>query len=42
VAPQYQIFVRDFLRKLTPDPRGMARVEASSLSPGEQQAETGS
>jgi len=32
-----QIFVRDFLRKLAPDPRGMARVEASSLSAGEQQ-----
>ena len=32
-----QVFVRDFLRKLVPDPRGMARVEASSLSTGEQQ-----
>jgi serine/threonine protein kinase len=32
-----QIFVRDFLRKLAPDPRGMARVEASALSTGEQQ-----
>lgn len=33
----HQIFTRDFLRKLTPGPRGMARVEASALSPGEQQ-----
>ncbi len=32
-----QVFVRDFLRKMVPDPRGMARVEASSLSAGEQQ-----
>jgi hypothetical protein len=32
-----QIFVRDFLRKLTPTVRGMARVEAASLTPGEQQ-----
>jgi hypothetical protein len=32
-----QIFTRDFLRKLTPGPRGMARVEASVLTPGEQQ-----
>jgi hypothetical protein len=32
-----QIFVRDFLRKLTPTVRGMARVEASALTPGEQQ-----
>jgi hypothetical protein len=32
-----QIFTRDFLRKLTPGPRGMARVEASTLTPGEQQ-----
>jgi hypothetical protein len=32
-----QIFTRDFLRKLTPGPRGMARVEASALTPGEQQ-----
>ncbi len=29
-----QVFVRDFLRKMVPDPRGMARVEASSLSAG--------
>ncbi len=33
----HQIFTRDFLRKLTPGPRGMARVEASALTPGEQQ-----
>jgi hypothetical protein len=33
----HQIFTRDFLRKMTPGPRGMARVEASSLTPGEQQ-----
>jgi len=32
-----QIFTRDFLRKLTPGPRGMARVEAYALTPGEQQ-----
>lgn len=33
----HQIFTRDFLRKLTPGPRGMARVDASALTPGEQQ-----
>jgi hypothetical protein len=32
-----QIFTRDFLRKLTPGPRGMARVEVTMLTPGEQQ-----
>jgi hypothetical protein len=32
-----QIFTRDFLRKLTPGPRGMARVETTVLTPGEQQ-----
>jgi hypothetical protein len=32
-----QIFTRDFLRKLTPGPRGMARVDAAALTPGEQQ-----
>jgi hypothetical protein len=32
-----QIFIRDFLRKLVPGPRGMARVEAAALAPGEQQ-----
>lgn len=32
-----QIFVRGFLRKLTPTARGMARVEVSALSAGEQQ-----
>ena len=33
----HQIFTRDFLRKLTPGPRGMARVDAAALTPGEQQ-----
>ena len=32
-----QIFVRDFLRKWTHGARGVARVDAASLSPGEQQ-----
>jgi hypothetical protein len=32
-----QIFTRDFLRKLVAGPRGMARVEAAVLTPGEQQ-----
>jgi hypothetical protein len=32
-----QVFARDFLRKFAPGPRGMARVEAAALSPGEQQ-----
>ena len=32
-----QIFVRGFLRKLTPTLRGMARVEPADLSGGEQQ-----
>jgi hypothetical protein len=32
-----QVFVRDFLRKMAPDPRGMARVDVSTLSAGEQQ-----
>lgn len=32
-----QIFTRDFLRKLAPGPRGMARVEVAALTPGEQQ-----
>jgi hypothetical protein len=32
-----QIFVRNLLRKLTPNSQGMARVEVSGLSPGEQQ-----
>jgi hypothetical protein len=32
-----QIFVRDFLRKLTPGARGMPQVEISTLSPGERQ-----
>jgi hypothetical protein len=33
----HQIFTRDFLRKLTAGPRGTARVEAASLTAGEQQ-----
>jgi hypothetical protein len=32
-----QIFVRNLLRKLTPGPQGIARVDVSGLSPGEQQ-----
>jgi hypothetical protein len=32
-----QLFVRNLLRKLTPSSQGMARVEVSGLSPGEQQ-----
>lgn len=32
-----QIFVRNLLRKLRPDSRGMARIDVSSLSPGEHQ-----
>ena len=32
-----EIFIRDFLRKLTPGSRGVARVDASALSAGEQQ-----
>ena len=33
----HQIFTRDFLRKLTPGPRGTARVDVTALNPGEQQ-----
>ncbi len=33
----HQIFTRDFLRKLMPGPRGMARVDVAMLTPGEQQ-----
>ncbi|MBZ5498029.1 MAG: hypothetical protein LAP85_16625 [Acidobacteriia bacterium] len=32
-----QVFTRNLLRKLIPSPQGMARVDASGLSPGEQQ-----
>jgi hypothetical protein len=32
-----QVFARNFLRKVTPGPRGAARLEAAALSPGEQQ-----
>jgi len=32
-----QVFTRNFLRKLIPSSQGMARVDASGLSPGEQQ-----
>ncbi len=31
-----QVFLRDFLRKMTGGPGGMARIEESSLSPGER------
>ena len=33
----HQVFTRDFLRKLTPGPRGTARVDVTTLTPGEQQ-----
>jgi hypothetical protein len=36
-AVDAQVFTSGFLRKLAPGARGMARVEARSLSPGEQQ-----
>jgi len=32
-----EVFIRDFLRKLTPGARGIARVDSAFLSPGEQQ-----
>jgi hypothetical protein len=32
-----QVFMRNFLRKLVPGTQGLARVDASGLSPGEQQ-----
>jgi hypothetical protein len=32
-----QVFVRNFLRKLIPSSQGMARVDSTGLSPGEQQ-----
>ncbi len=32
-----QVFVRNLLRKLSPSGQGLARVDATSLSPGEQQ-----
>jgi hypothetical protein len=32
-----QVFTRDFLRKVGPGPQGLARVDASALSPGELQ-----
>ena len=32
-----QVFVRDFLRKLEPDARGMARADLDDLSAGERQ-----
>src|SRR5262249_37736842 len=32
-----EVFIRDFLRKLTPGARGVARVHSAALSPGEQQ-----
>ncbi len=33
----HQIFTRGFLRKLSPGPRGTARVDVTALTPGEQQ-----
>jgi hypothetical protein len=32
-----QVFVRDFLRKLRPDPAGLTRVDSEGLTPGELQ-----
>lgn len=32
-----QVFVRGFLRKLTPGPRGIIQAQAATLTPGEQQ-----
>lgn len=32
-----QVFVRDFLRKLRPNPAGLTRVDADALTPGELQ-----
>jgi hypothetical protein len=32
-----QVFLRGILRKMEPDPRGMARIDVSTLSPGELQ-----
>ncbi len=32
-----QVFTRDFLRKLGPDPSGLARVPLAALTPGERQ-----
>ena len=32
-----QLFVRDFLRKLRPDPSGLTRADAEDLTPGETQ-----
>jgi hypothetical protein len=32
-----QVFVRDLLRKVSPSPHGLARVDATALSPGEVQ-----
>ena len=32
-----QVFLRDLVRKLVPSPQGLARVEGSTLSPGELQ-----
>jgi hypothetical protein len=36
-ARDEQVFVRDFLRKLRAEPRGMIRVKADDLTPGELQ-----
>ena len=36
-AADEQVFARDLLRKVSPSPRGLARLEATALSPGELQ-----
>ena len=36
-AADEQVFARDLLRKVSPSPRGLARLEAAALSPGELQ-----
>lgn len=36
-ANEEQVFVRELLRKMRPSGQGLARVEASALTPGEQQ-----
>jgi len=36
-ASEEQVFVRELLRKMRPSGQGLARVEASELTPGEQQ-----
>ena len=36
-AADEQVFARDLLRKVSPSPQGLARLEAAALSPGELQ-----